>query len=98
MLGEDELAPFGPNIIGGTGGSGTRVVARIVRHGGMYIGTHLNDSEDALDLARYSDRWINRFLAPDAFPGVLATRIEMIKDLKAVLANRSASLSTVAGP
>ena len=32
----------GPCIIGATGGSGTRVVARIAREGGMYIGTNLN--------------------------------------------------------
>jgi len=98
MPAESELAPFGPIIIGGTGGSGTRVVARIVRHGGMFIGTRLNESEDALDLAAYSNRWINRFMEPATFPRALAARIEMTKDLKAVLANHLASLSTLAGP
>ena len=56
----------GPYIIGGTGGSGTRVFARIVRRGGMFIGTNLNDSEDALDFGEYSDRWINVFLSREA--------------------------------
>jgi hypothetical protein len=31
-----------PNIIGATGGSGTRVIARIVRRGGMFIGENLS--------------------------------------------------------
>jgi hypothetical protein len=53
----------GPVVIGATGGSGTRVFARIVRRAGLYIGTNLNESEDALDLAYYADRWINTFLA-----------------------------------
>ena len=54
------LRALDPRVIGATGGSGTRVVGRIVRVGGMYTGTNLNDYEDALDLAGFSDRWINR--------------------------------------
>jgi len=50
----------GPSVIGATGGSGTRVVARIARRGGMFVGSDLNRSEDALDFAAFSDRWINR--------------------------------------
>lgn len=42
--------PLGPNTIGCQGGSGSRVVARIVRRGGMYIGTNLNRAEDTQDL------------------------------------------------
>ena len=56
-------------MIGATGGSGTRVVGRIVRAGGMYIGTNLNDYQDALDLGGYSDRWINDFVVGWAAPG-----------------------------
>ena len=59
----DSLAALDPRVIGATGGSGTRVVGRIVRAGGMYIGTNLNDYQDALDLGGYSDRWINEFVS-----------------------------------
>ena len=38
----------GPVIIGGVGGSGTRVVAEIVRHLGFYIGEDLNQASDNL--------------------------------------------------
>jgi hypothetical protein len=51
-----------PSIMGATGGSGTRVVARIARRSGLFIGTNLNPAEDWLDLAAYYDRWINPWL------------------------------------
>jgi hypothetical protein len=86
----------GPNIIGATGGSGTRVVARIVRHGGMFIGTNLNISEDALDFGDYSDRWINVFRAGPASALPPATRAEMTDDLKATLEKHLAPLSPTA--
>jgi Sulfotransferase family len=48
--------------MGATGGSGTRVVARIARRAGLFIGTNLNPAEDALEIAEYYDRWINPYL------------------------------------
>jgi hypothetical protein len=47
--------------MGATGGSGTRVVARVARRAGLYIGTNLNPAEDALEIAEYYDRWINPY-------------------------------------
>ncbi len=47
------LLNFGPNVIGGTGGSGTRVVARIVQKGGMFIGVNRAPSEDVVPMQRY---------------------------------------------
>jgi hypothetical protein len=38
----------GPVVVGGIGGSGTRVVAEVLRALGMYIGTDLNDASDNL--------------------------------------------------
>jgi hypothetical protein len=83
----------GPNIIGATGGSGTRVVARIVRHAGMFIGTNLNASEDALDFGDYSDRWINIVRAgpPSQCPPP-TTRAVMIDDLRATVDRHLAHL------
>jgi len=57
-----------PVIIGAVGGSGTRVVARIVRHAGFFIGSNLNESEDALDFVEFYDRWINRYIRSRAEP------------------------------
>ena len=65
-------------MIGATGGSGTRVVARIVRNAGMFVGTRLRKtgSEDALDLAQYYNRWINPFLAGTAAEGEMRAGLE----------------------
>ena len=79
----------GPCIIGATGGSGTRVVARIARGGGMYIGTNLNISTDALDFGRYSNRWINSFMSGSRSP---ETEAEMVEDLMLVLQDHLRSL------
>jgi hypothetical protein len=64
----DKLSGLSPCVIGATGGSGTRVVARIIRAAGMYIGNDLNNYEDALPFAAYSDRWINEYLASGSSP------------------------------
>jgi hypothetical protein len=82
----ETLARLDPRVIGATGGSGTRVVGRIVRAGGMYIGTNLNDYQDALDLGGYSDRWINEFVAGGGLDGLADdVRAEMVDDLAAVM-------------
>ena len=78
-----------PSIMGATGGSGTRVVARVARRAGLYIGEHLNPAEDALDIAAYYDRWINRYFwhgpgwGPDVEP-------EMRTELSDLLARHRA--------
>jgi GT2 family glycosyltransferase len=55
-----------PGVIGATGGSGTRVLAAIVLRGGMFVGSDLNRSLDALDFAAFFDRWVGRELTPEA--------------------------------
>ncbi len=86
-----DLAAHGPRVIGATGGSGTRVTARIVRGAGMYIGTDLNPYEDALCFGAYSDRWINEFITtdPQARAGLEG---RMDEDLTATLATHLADL------
>jgi len=73
-----------PCVIGATGGSGTRVVARIVRAAGMYIGNDLNRYEDALPFAAFSDRWINEFLASGSSPAP-GTRSRMTEELQGLV-------------
>ena len=57
-----ERKPLPPLIIGATGGSGTRVVARIVQRAGYNLGTYVNEANDALVFRPFHDRWVNRFL------------------------------------
>lgn len=47
------LLDSGPNIIGATGGSGTRTVARIAQQGGMFMGNNRNRAEDSLAMLDY---------------------------------------------
>lgn len=85
-----ETAASGPNVIGATGGSGTRVVARIVRGAGLYTGEKLNAYEDAVELGFYSDRWIDGYVGGGTEPAA-GTRDEMTADLRAVLADHLAT-------
>jgi len=57
---DQDIAPL---IIGATGGSGTRVVARLARRADYDLGRHLNDADDALAFHTFHDRWINRFIS-----------------------------------
>jgi len=57
------VANFAPLVIGATGGSGTRVVARIAKHAGYNFGTKLNESEDALEFYSFHDAWVNSFVS-----------------------------------
>ena len=60
------LSSLDPLVIGGTGGSGTRAVAAIVRAGGAFIGERLNRALDQRDIADFHDRWIDEWLTrPD---------------------------------
>ena len=79
-------------MIGATGGSGTRVLARIVRVGGMYIGLNLNRYEDALEFSYYSDRWINEYLVSRREERQDALADEMAGDLRSVVADHCAGL------
>jgi hypothetical protein len=79
----ERLGSDGPVVIGATGGSGTRVLARVVQRAGMYLGSDLNRSEDALDFAAFSDRWIDRHEAGETSP-------EMVPELRALVARQHA--------
>ena len=72
-----------PGVIGATGGSGTRVLARVVRQAGMYVGADLNRSEDALDFAAFSDCWIDPHERGE-------TTAAMVEELRALVARQHA--------
>lgn len=69
-----------PLVVGGTGGSGTRVAADMLRHMGVFMGTHLNDALDALEWVASLDTWVPRFLEqqsrmPDATFDAMAAEL-----------------------
>jgi len=87
----EELTVPGPALVGATGGSGTRVVAKVLRAGGMFTGEKLNRYEDAVELGFYSDRWIDGYVESGGDPPE-AVRREMIADLRSVLADHLSTL------
>jgi cellulose synthase/poly-beta-1,6-N-acetylglucosamine synthase-like glycosyltransferase len=55
------MGPAEPCVVGATGGSGTRIFARLAERGGLYIGTDRNEFEDALPIERFRDRGLVPF-------------------------------------
>jgi hypothetical protein len=51
-----------PIVVGGTGGSGTRLVARLLRETGVALGARVNAAEDALAFVPLYDRYVNAYL------------------------------------
>jgi hypothetical protein len=62
----------GPLVIGATGGSGTRVVARLARHAGYDLGRNLNEAEDALEFYSFHEKWINPFISAERHGGSMS--------------------------
>lgn len=54
-----------PIVIGATGGSGTRVLAKLCMDSGYYMGINLNDSLDSLEFVDFYDRWIDTSFLQD---------------------------------
>jgi len=71
----------GPLVIGATGGSGTRVVARLARHAGYDLGRNLNEAEDALEFYPFHEKWINPFLAAERHHRALSKSESELMDI-----------------
>lgn len=54
-----------PVLVGALGGSGTRVVARLLRHAGVFMGSELNEAEDSKPVMRFYGVWLRRYLEND---------------------------------
>jgi hypothetical protein len=52
-----------PTIVGGVGGSGTRIFARILLDAGVYMGANRNHADDALDFVAFTHRWLGPYWA-----------------------------------
>ena len=75
-----------PVVVGALGGSGTRVVARILMQAGYFLGTHRNVSEDAMEFVEFYDQWINRYLLRHHAPLSQEEDALMARDLFACVA------------
>jgi len=88
-----ELSRLGPNVIGATGGSGTRAFARLVNSAGLFIGANRMPSEDAVAFWEYSHKWINTFVRYRGGPIPPDLEREMLLDLAATLFAHLADLA-----
>lgn len=85
-----------PVIIFGTGGSGTRIVAKIVRSASYNLGKNVNSSEDALDIAFFLNRQANKYLMQSKW--LNGQQIEknldkiMIKDFKEAITKHKSGI------
>jgi hypothetical protein len=59
-LTENKLLP--PLVVGGVGGSGTRLVAQLLQNMGIFMGDYLNEAEDALAFMQIYEGYINNYL------------------------------------
>jgi len=87
-----------PLVIGATGGSGTRVVARIVRRAGHFIGTNLNASEDSMEFPELYDRWINRYVLRAIAPLCLEEEGLLLRDFTACIERHRSTMPAKSGP
>lgn len=55
----------GPFIIGATGGSGTRVVAEVLKVAGVHMGHDLNEANDTRSTRTFRKTWARRYLEAD---------------------------------
>ena len=58
----DPLPPSPPVIVGAVGGSGTRVVTRLIRSAGVFMGSRLNEAEDSEPVMAFYDEWLRPYL------------------------------------
>jgi Sulfotransferase family len=52
-----------PVLIGAVGGSGTRVVARILAQVGFFIGAHRNHAEDSVPMMDFYKTWLRSYIS-----------------------------------
>ncbi len=83
-----------PVVIGAVGGSGTRVVARIAQASGCFLGGNRNESEDAIDLMEFYDRWINRYLLVENTPIPRQEQELMDRELDSSIAKLRSSIAS----
>jgi sulfotransferase family protein len=81
-----------PVVIGAMGGSGTRVIARLVEGAGVFIGTNRNRAEDAREFVEFYDRWINRYLGREVLPLSQAEQAAMAREFQDCVARHCATI------
>jgi hypothetical protein len=77
-----ELLARGPIVIGATGGSGTRVLAKIIRDSGVYTGRKFTYALDSTEISQPSLPWIDKYIASEMDGAPPLSVAEMAADLR----------------
>ena len=97
-----QLRPSGnPRVIGATGGSGTRVMARLTHgRGGAFIGTLLNEFEDAINIGLFLNDWIPPYIESEhrGVPMLPDRCEEMAQQFREALARHLEPMADRGGP
>jgi hypothetical protein len=84
-----------PLIIGGSGGSGTRLFARLCILSGFHLGANLNSSLDSLDFFPFYEQWINKYLSRRHVPFEEEEKNQMSKEFKKSVIKHRAPISVL---
>lgn len=87
-----------PVVVGGSGGSGTRLVVTILRAGGVYMGTKVNPTEDALAFRHFNQTWIRPYLKHQRRGLHNLDHSLAVQDLQEAVAEHCADLADPAQP
>ncbi len=85
-----------PVVIFGIGGSGTRIVAKVVRSAGYDLGKNVNPFEDTLDISFFLNRQANKYIVQSNW---LNNQMErnvdevMIRDFKEVIIKHKSDIT-----
>jgi hypothetical protein len=94
IAGNGKTGLAGPIVVGGIGGSGTRVLTHVLRRAGVFVGDPLTSVGDSLPLLEYHHRWVGPYLVGRSrTPGFAAAlEEEMRRDLFATVETHLAPL------
>lgn len=68
--------PEGPIVIGGTGGSGTRLICQIFQAAGVFMGEDINYALDSLPMASFDDHVLNGIADYNVFKRCLGEHLK----------------------
>lgn len=100
MSSASSILPDGPwpVVVAGSGGSGTRLVAALLRAAGVYMGTRVNATEDAISFRPFNQTWLLPYLKHRLGKQPSFDPASMTATLQHCIAEHKADLSGPARP
>jgi len=87
-----------PVFIGATGGSGTRIVAKMLDEAGVFLGSDLNEAWDSLPWSAFYRHWIPVYHGWNGKPMTVLQRARMDRACQAAAIRHRAGMARAGGP